>query len=262
MTENLSQFRADLVHKGLDILGYRGFSFALVELIETTFLTLQNMAMNAVGRGLRIGGLERADQIQMIAIDLLQNGDIVTSAAGRENADQQPDSGQRLEASLVTRELHDVGVKRQVGHLEPFHLFFVQDRLPAGVQFLDQCRESRSDGAEVANLCGRRRASSDGARRQALECFAHFEQLPDIVPVESDHHHAASGNRFQESLTDQLADRFPRGRAADAQFLGNGDVGNGFSSAQLARRDLALDVMVRHLAPGTGSLGCFDHGFM
>jgi hypothetical protein len=33
------------------------------------------------------------------------------------------------------------------------------------------------------------------------------------------------------------------------------------SGAQLAGRDLALDVMVRHLAPGSGSLGCFGHGF-
>ena len=262
MTDYLGQFRADLVHERFDVLGHRGFSFPLVELIETALLAFQNMAMHAVGRGLRIGSLQRRDQVQMIAVDLLQYGDIVTAPAGCENADQQPDPSQCLEASLVTRKLHDVGVKRQIGYLETFHLFFVQHRLPAGVQFLDQCGESRSDGAEVANLCGRRRASSNRARRQAFECFPHFKQLPDIVPVESDHYHAASGNRFQESLTDQLADRFPRRRAADAQFLGNGDVGNGFSGAQLAGRDLALDVMVRHLAPGSGSLGCFGHGFL
>ena len=261
MKERLCQLRTDLVHEGFDILGHRSFSFALVELIETAFLALQNMAMNAINRGLRIGRLQRADQVQMIAVNLLQYGDIVTSAAGRENADQQPDSSQSLEAPLVPCKLHDVGVKRKIGYLETFHLLLVQDRPPAGVQFLDQCGESRSDGAEVANLRGRRRTSSDGARGQTLECFPHFKQLPDIVTVKSDHHHAAPWDRFQESLTDQLTDRFPRGRAADAQFLGNGDVGNGFSGAQLSRRDLALDVVVRQLAPGTGSLGCFGHGF-
>jgi len=262
MTDDLGQFRADLVHEGFDILGHRGFSFPLVEFIKTAFLAFQNMAMNAVGRGLGIGRLQRADQIQMVAVDLLEYGDIVPSPAGRENANQLPDSGQSLEASLVPCKLHDVSVKRKIGHLEAFHLFFVQDRLPAGIQLLDQRGESRSDGAKVANLSGRRRASSDRARGQALECFPHFKQLPDIVTIESDHHYAASGNRFQESLTDQLADRFPRGRAADAQLLGNGDIGNGFSGAQLASRDLALDVMVRHLAPGSGSLGCFGHGFL
>jgi hypothetical protein len=39
----------------------------------------------------------------MIAVDLLQYGDIVTSPAGCENADQQPDSSQSLEASFVPR---------------------------------------------------------------------------------------------------------------------------------------------------------------
>ena len=34
MTGRLSQFRADLVHEGLDVLGHRGFSFPLVELIR------------------------------------------------------------------------------------------------------------------------------------------------------------------------------------------------------------------------------------
>src|SRR5512135_2262110 len=55
MTERLGQFRADLVHEGIDVLWHRSFPFPLVELIETAFLTLQNMAMNAVNRGLRIG---------------------------------------------------------------------------------------------------------------------------------------------------------------------------------------------------------------
>jgi len=261
MTEALSQFRPDLVHKGFHILGHRSLSFPLVELIETALLTLQNMAVNAVGRSLRIGRLQRADQVQMIAVDLLQYGDTVASPARCENADQQPDSSQSLEAPLVTCKLHDVGVKREIGHLEAFHLFFVQDWLPAGIQFLDQRSENRSDGAEVANLPDRRRACSDRARGQAFQRFPHFKQLPDIVAVESDHHHAAPGDRFQESFAYQLADRFPGGRAADAQFLGNGDVGNGFSGAQRAGRDLALDVMVSHFAPGTGSLGCFGHGF-
>jgi hypothetical protein len=262
MTNGLGQFRADLVHEGFDILWHRGFPFPLVELIETTLLTLQNMAVNAVSRGLRIGRLQRTDQVQMIAVDLLQIGDIVTSPAGCENADQLSDSGQSLEASLVPCKLHDVGVKRQIGYLETFHLFFVQDRLKAGGQFLDQCGESRSDGAKVANLSGRRRACGDRARGQTFQCFPQFKQLPDVVPVESDHDNAASGNRFQESLTDQLADRFTGGRAADAQFLGNGHVRNGFSRAQLAGRDLALDVVVSHFAPGSGSLGCFGHGFL
>lgn len=261
MTDGLGQFRADLVHEGFDVLGHRGFSFPLVELIETAFLALQNMAVNAFGRGLRIGRLQRADKVQMIAVDLLQYGNIVTSPAGRENADQLPDPSQSLEASLVPCKLHDVGVKRQIGYLETFHLFFVQDRFSAGVQFLDQRGESRSDGAEVANLCGRRRTPSDRSRGQAFQRFPHFKQLPDIVPVESDHHHAAPGDRFEEPLTNQLADRFAGGCAADAKFLRNRDVGNGLSGAQLAGRDLALDVMVRHLAPGSGSLGCFGHGF-
>ena len=261
MTEPLSQFRPDLVHERFHILGHRSFSFPLVELIETAFLTLQNMAVNAVGRSLRICRLQRVDQVQVIAVDLLQYGEIVTSPARCENADQLPDSSQSLEASLVTCKLHDVGVKRKIGYLESFHLFFVQDRLPAGGQFLDQRGESRSDGTEVANLYGRRRASSDRTRGQAFQRFPHFKQLPDIVSIESDHDHPATGDRFQESFTYQLADRFPGGRPADAQFLGNGDVGNGFSGAQRASRDLALDVMVSHLAPGTGSLGCFGHGF-
>lgn len=260
MTERLSQFRADLIHEGFDVLGHRSFSFPLVELIETALLTLQNMAVNAVGRGLRIGRLQRADQVQMIAVDLLQCGDIVASPAGCENTDQQPDPSESLEASLVSRELHDVGVKRKVRHLETFHLFFVQDRLPAGVQFFDQRGESRSDGAEVANLSGRRRSSSDRARGQTFQRFPHLKQLPDIVTIESDYHHAAPGDRFQKSFTNQLADRFPRGRSADAQFLGNGDVGNGFASAQPARRDLALDVMVGHLAHGAGCLRYSGHG--
>ena len=261
MTDNLGQFCADLVHEGFDVLGHRAFSFPFVELTEAALLTLQDVAMNAVGRGLRIGRLQRVDQVQMIAVDLFQYGDIVTSPAGRENADQQPDSSQSFEASFVPRKLHDVGVKREIGHLETFHLFFVQDRLPADGQFLDQRGESRSDGAKVANLSGRRRACGDCARGQTFQRFPHFKQLPDIVPVESDHDHAAPGNRFQESFTNQLADRFAGGRTADAQFLGDGDVGNGFSGAQLTGRDLALDVMVRHLSPGTGSLECFCHGF-
>jgi len=261
MTDDLGQLRADLVHEGFDVLGHRGFSFALVELIEAALLTLQNMAVNAVRSGLRIGRLQRTDQVQMISVDLLQCGGVVTSPAGCENADQQPDSRQSLEASLVTCKLHDVSVKRKIGYLETFHLFFVQDGLPASVQFLDQRGKSRSDGAKVANLPGRRRPCGDRARPQAFQRFPHLEQLPDIVPVESDHHHAAPGNRFQESFTNQLPDRFAGGRAADAQFLGDGDVGNGFSGAQRAGRDLALDVMVRHLSPGTGSLGCFGHGF-
>lgn len=260
--DDLGQFRADLIHEGFDVLGHRGFSFPLVELIKTALLTLQNMAVNAVCRGLRIGRLQRADQVQMIAVDLLQCGRVVTSPPGGENADQLPDPSESFQASLVPSKLHDVGVKRKIGHLETLHLFFVQDRLPAGVQFLDQRGENRSDGAEVANLSGRRRASCDRARGQALQRFPHFKQFPDIVAVESNHHHAAPGDRFQESFTNQLADRFTRGRAADAQFLGNGDVGNGFSGAQLASRDLALDVMVSHLAPGTGTLGCFGHGFL
>src|SRR5436190_3289351 len=103
MTEPLSQFRPDLVHEGFDVLWQRGFSFPLVKLIETALLTLENMAMNAVGCSLRIGRLQRCDQIQMIPVDLLQNGDVVTSPAGRENADQQPDSSQSFEASLVPR---------------------------------------------------------------------------------------------------------------------------------------------------------------
>ena len=82
MTERLSQFRADLVHEGFDVLWQRGFSFPLVKLIETAFLTLQNMAVNAVGRGFRIGRLQRADQVQMITVDLLQYCAIVTSPAG------------------------------------------------------------------------------------------------------------------------------------------------------------------------------------
>jgi len=257
----LRQFRPDLVHEGLDVLGHRGFSFPLVKLIETALLTLQNMAVNAVDRGLRVGLLQRCDQVQMVAVDLLQYGDVVTSPPGCKNADQQPDSSQSFEASLVPRELHDVRVKSKIGHLETFHLFFVQDRLAAGVQFLDQRAKSRSDGAKVANLPGRRRARGDRASCQTFQRFPHFKQLPDIVPVESDDHHAAPGNRFQESFTNQLADRFAGRRAADAQLLRNGDVGNGFSGAQLAGRDLALDVMVRHLSPGTGSLGCFAHGF-
>ena len=260
MTNRLGQFRADLFHEGCDVLGHRGFPFALVELIETAFLTLQNMAMNAFGRGLRIGCLQRADQVQMIAVDLLQRGDVVTSAAGCENADQLPDPGQRLEASLVACELHDVGVKRKIGHLETFHLFFVQGLLPAVRQFLDQRGESRSDGAEVANRSGRRRASSNRACGQAFQRFPHFKQLPDVVPVEGDHHNAAPGDRFEEPFTNQLANRFTGGRAADAQFLGNGDVGNGFSGAQPAARDLALDVMVGHLAHGAGCLRYSAHG--
>jgi hypothetical protein len=261
MTDGLGQFRADLVHERFDVLWHRGFSFPLVELIEAAFLALQNMAMNAVSRGLGIGRLQRADQIQMVAVDLLQIGDIVTSPAGCENTDQLPDSGQSLEASLVPCKLHDVSVKRKIGHLEAFHLFFVQYRLPAGGQFLDQRGESRSDGAKVANLCGRRRSSSDRARAQAFQRFPHLKQFPDVVAVESDYHHTAPGDRFEEPLTNQLANSFTGGRAADAQFLGNGDVGNGFSGAQRSGRDLALDVMVSHLAPGTGSLGSFDHGF-
>src|SRR6185312_9885785 len=125
MTDGLGQFGADLVHEGLDVLWYRGLSFPLVELIETALLALQNMAMNAVGRGVGIGRLQRTDQVQMIAVDLLQYGDIVASPAGRENADQLPDSGEGLETALVPRELHDVGVKRKIGHLETLHLFFV-----------------------------------------------------------------------------------------------------------------------------------------
>jgi len=260
MTDNLGQFCADLVHEGFDVLGHRAFSFPFVELTEAALLTLQDVAMNAVGRGLRIGRLQRVDQVQMIAVDLFQYVDIVTSPAGRENADQQPDSSQSLEASLVTCKLHDVGVKREIGHLETFHLFFVQNRLPAGAQFLDQRGEIRGDGAEVANLPGRRRTSSDRARGQGFQRFPHFKQLPNVVPVESDHDDAAPRNRFQEPFTNQLADRFPRGRSADAQFLGNCDVGNGLAGAQLSGRDLALDVMVSHFAPGTGSLGCFGHG--
>jgi len=259
MTERLSQFRADLVHEGFDVLWQRGFSFPLVKLIETALLTLENMAMNAVGRGFWIGRLQRADQVQMIAIDLLQYCFIVTSPAGCENANQQPDSSQSLEASLVTSKLHDVGVKRKIGYFETFHLFFVQDRLSARVQLPDQRAQSRSDGAKIANLPGRRRACGDRARRQTFQRFPHFKQLSDIVPVQSDHHHAAPWDRFQQSFAYQLADRFPGGCAADAQFFGNGDVGNRLSGAQFACRDLALDVMVGHLAPGAGSLGCFGH---
>ena len=259
MTERLSQFRADLVHEGFDVLGHRGFTFPLVKLIETALLTLQNMAVNAVGRGLRIGRLQRADQVQMIAVDLFQYGDVVASPPGRENADQLPDPSESLQASLVPSKPHDVGVKRKVGHLETFHLFFVQDRLPAGVQLLDQRGESRSDGAEVANLSGRRRAASDRARGQTFQRFPHLKQLPDIIPVESDDHHTAPGDRFEEPFTNQLADRLPGGRAADAQFLGNGDVGNGFPGAQLAGRDLALDVMVGHLTHGAGGLRVSVH---
>ena len=258
---DLGQFRADLGHEGLDILGHRSFAFPLVELIQTAFLTLQNMAMNALGRGLRIGRLQGADQVQMIAADLLQCGDIVTSSAGREYADQQPDPGQSLEASLVPGELHDIGVKRKIGHLETFHLFLVQHRLPAGVQLLDQRVESRCNGAKVANLSGRRGASGNRPRGQAFQRFAHFKQLPDVVPVESDHHHASPADRFEEPLTNQLANSLAGGRAADAEFLRNGDVGNGLSGTQFAGRDLALDVMISHFAPGTGSLGYFAHGF-
>lgn len=261
MTEDLSQFRADLVHERFDVLWHCGFSFPLVELIEAAFLALQNMTMNAVGRGLRIGRLQRADQIQMIAVDLLQRGGVVTSPSGRENADQLPDSSQSLQASLVPSKLHDVGVKSKIGHLEAFHLFFVQDWLPACGQLLDQRGESRSDGAEVSNLPGQRSASSDRARGQAFQRLPHLEQLPDVIPIESDHNHAAPGDRFQQPLANQLADRFASGRSADAQFLRNGDVRNRFSGAQLAGRDLALDVVVSHLAPGTESLGCFGHGF-
>ena len=50
MTDGLGQFRADLVHEGFDVLGHRGFSFPLVELIEAALLTLQNMAVDVVGR--------------------------------------------------------------------------------------------------------------------------------------------------------------------------------------------------------------------
>ena len=261
MTERLGQFRADLVHEGLDVLWHRRFPFPLIELIQSALLTFQNMAVNTICRSFRISRLQRADQVQMIAVDLLECSDIMTSAAGRENADQQSDAPQSLEASFVPRKLHDVRVKRQIGYLETFHLFFIEDRLPASLQFLDERGECRRDGAKVANLGRRRRASSDRPRRQTFQRLPHLEQLPDVVTVESDHHHAAPRNRFEEPLAHQLADRFARGRAADTQLLRNGDVGNRFAGAQQAGRDLALDVMVGYLAPGTGCLGCFGHGF-
>ena len=44
MMDGLGQFRADLVHERLDVLGHRRFSFPLVELFEAAFLALREYA--------------------------------------------------------------------------------------------------------------------------------------------------------------------------------------------------------------------------
>ena len=107
--------------------GKRSFTFALIELFQPALLALRNMAVNALRRSLRIGRLQSCDQVQMVAVDLFQRRQVVPAAPGCENADQQPDARQRLQASPVACELHDVGVKRKVGHLKALHLFLIQE---------------------------------------------------------------------------------------------------------------------------------------
>lgn len=252
MIEPLGQFRSDLFHEGFDVLRQRCFALPLVELRQTALLALENVAMNAVRSGLRVGRLQCGDQIEVVAVDLLQRRHRVPPSASCEYTDQQPQSGQRAEASPIARKLHEVRMKRQIRYLETLHLSSVEYGLAAGVEFFDQSGECRGDRAEVANLRWRRAARSDGACRQTFERFPHFEQFPDVVPVERDHHHAARGDRFEQSLADQLSDRFPRRGAADPQFLGNGDVRNRLPSAQLSRRDLALNVVVGNLTHRAG----------
>lgn len=261
MTERLGQFRSDLIHEGFNVLRQRRFALPLVELHQAALLAFEDMTVNAIRGGLWIARLQRGDQVEMVAVDLFQCSRGVASPASSENADQHPNSCQRSETSAIACELHDVGVKRKIRDLETFHLFRVQDGLAAGVQLFDQRGERGGDRIEVANFPRGRRACGNGARGQAFERFPNFEQFPDVVPVESDHHDSAPEDRFKQSFTDQLANRFTGWSPADTQFLGNGDVRNRFPSAQLAGRDLTLNVMIGHFAHWAGGPEYFGHGF-
>ena len=76
----------------------------------------------------------------MIAVDLFQGRQVMPAEPRRKDANQQPDAGQRLQASSVARELHHVGVKRKVGDLKTLHLFLIQGRFAARFQLFDQRR--------------------------------------------------------------------------------------------------------------------------
>lgn len=258
----LGQFGADLIQEGFDVLRQRGLAFALVEFFQAAFLALRNVAVDTFGGCLGVALLKGVDQVLMIPVDLFQRGQSVTSAARGENADQQTDPGERPEAPLVARELHDVGVERQVGNFEALHLLFVEDRLAAGFEFLDQRGERRGDGADVAQLCWRWNACGDGSSGEAFQGFPNFEQLPNVIPVQSDDNDTAGGDGFEETFADQLPDRFARGGATDAEFLGDRDVGNRLAGAQCTGGDFALDVVVGHFAHRAFGFGWSWHASM
>jgi len=248
MNRSLGEFRLNFGQKCFDVLGQSRFAFTPVELFQAAIPAARNVARNASDGSLGVAGLDRLNQVKVISANLLERGDIVPAAARREDSNQQPNAGKDFEAPAIPGELHQVGVKRKIGDLKAFHLLLIQRGLVAAIEFFDERGHRRSYGTKIAHFSRRWRVGRDCARGKPFQGLSHFKQLADIVPVQRDHDDASACYRFKQSFADQLANRFARRSAADAQFFRDAHVGDRRAGTQLPGGNLALDVVVGHLA--------------
>ena len=256
---SLRQLRLNLREERIDVLRQCSFAFAVIEFLQSALLTLNDVAANTCGAGFRVAGLDGGDEVHMVPADLFQRGESVTASPCCKYADQQTNTGQDSEASFIASELHEVGVEGKVGDLKALHLFIIQSWFAASLEFLNQSRQGRSDGAEIPKLGGRKGPRRDSARCQPFQGFPQFEQLPNVIPVEGDDDHTSSGNCLEKSLADQLPDGFAGRGTADAQFLGDADIGNRFARSEAPGRNLSLYVVIGHFAHRPGGFRWSGH---